>query len=218
MVVLILFFNMPLSAAAESAAYYFKTSVTRDSVEVKFFSCDETIVPLFVISNTDQIAFGSGVEIGPCQSYKASGSFDARLEGILFTQTDKLGIITMLPESKSDYELSSEVKSVLIFVGGLVAAMIGRIFALVLDPIYYSFKLILKYRATKSFFTSVSDSFDKDFAVSEDLRGVARGEFLTNFLLTTNLRKKIKDLVSYIDDWKVNELTPKEFRSRLEKL
>lgn len=208
----------PVAGSAEEAQYQVSISADSDAVDVRFLSCNADVVPLVVTSDSGQFEFKSADDVGPCRAFLSSVPYDASLGAILVAQGGEVNIVEMPKQQTSSLSLSSEVKSVLIFVGGLVAAMAGRVLALVLDPIYYSVKLSMKYRASKRFFSSVSDSFEKDFAISDDLLGVARGEFLTNFLLTTSLRRKIQNLIYYIEEWKQNELSPKEFRDRLDRL
>lgn len=218
LVVLLVLGIVPFQASAEGEKYLFAIEYGGENIDLEFLSCDLNTHPILVISDVGQTDFKPVEGVGPCQLFMASLPLTTSLDAILIQQEGDTRVIDITERPQSFFALSSEVKSVLIFIGGLLAAMVGRVLALILDPIYHSVKLIMKYRATKRFFASVSDSFDKDFAISDDLYGVARGEFLTNFLFTTNLRKKIQNLLSYIEDWKRNELDPKDFRDRLSKL
>ena len=217
-VLVALLFASTAPVFAEEQSYAIEQIRSELGLDLEFLSCDDSAKPLLAISSMGQIDLEFVESVGPCKLYKTVTSTADSWRLVLIDGGGEVVIHDIPNEDESFLGLSSEVRSVLIFVGGLAAAMVGRILALILDPIYHSVKLMMKYRATKKFFASVSDSFDKDFAVSEDLCGVARGEFLTNFLLTTKLRKKIKNLISYIEDWKRNDLKPQDFRDRLSKL
>jgi len=203
---------------ANTSEYVLNTSRDGEFLEVEATTCSTNVTPLAVIAERNQVSFELGATTEECRIYLANITPDQQDALILLSVNDQNVLVELQAETENFFSLSPEIRSVLIFVGGLMAAMAGRVLGLLLDPIYHTIRVQMKYIATKKFFNSVSDSFDKDFAVSEDLKKVANGDYLTNFFLTTGRRVKIKNLLEYIEKWKSGELKPREFRERLTKL
>jgi hypothetical protein len=205
------------ASLAGSNEYFLHSDDDGAFTAVEFTTCSTSIHPIAILTQRTQVEFDLISSNENCQLYEASTvTVDQSI--LVLLSKDGRNILLELAKSPSGIaSVSPEIRSVLIFVAGLFVAMVGRVLRFLLDPIYNRIRIQMEYNATRKFFLSVSNSFDKDYLVSENLTKVANGDYLTNVLVTAPLRTKIKDLLINIDRWKRSEIRPSEFRDWLKK-
>lgn len=218
LVVLTAVFFGPSKLAAEETDFSARVLAEAENTSVEFISCTEDVTPIGLIVNHEQIDFELADSTTSCQIYRATlpATTDAAL--MVVSREGESSIVELSFVQRSSFAVSTEVRSVIIFVGGILAAMLVRVLNVFLDPFYHTMRIYIKFRATKRFLVSVSDRFDRDVEVSNDLKKVAKGDYLTNYLLSTKLRARIQLLLTHIVAWKEGTLKPNEFRKLINEL
>ena len=219
--ILVVFFSVllePGRLAAEEQSYYARFVADAGSVSVEFISCTDGVTPIGIIFDRQQIDFEPVNSTTACQVYVALLPAPTDFVLLIVSRNEETTLVDLSISQASNGVVSPEVRSVLIFVGGIIAATLGRVLSVFLDPFYHTMRVYMKFRATKKFFISISDRYDRDVEVSNDLVKVAKGDYLTNYLLSTKLRARVRLLLTHIDEWKEGTLKPNDFRNAIQRL
>jgi len=205
-------------AKVTDGAYAVQFRKSGDSIRMQFISCQDSILPQFIVYGAVTSEFEEVKTIDSCTLYEARLRDYASTGALVISNSGELSVVKYEASIGGGWLGSPEIRSVLIFIGGLIAASLARLLSLFLDPVRHTIVACMKFRATKNLVRSKSDSFAKDINVSEDLKRISEGEYLTNFLLRNRFRVRIGALLHLIEEWKQGNVKPEELREKLSKI
>lgn len=122
----------------------------------------------------------------------------------------------MMIDDGIDDSIWGKFSYVFIYIGGLITAVVGKLFYHIIEPILFGIRIHLYIRRTKKFFISVADVYDRDdFKISLLLEEVANGDHLSAYVISTKKRREVYTLLIKINDWKRRSINNEEFKKFL---
>jgi hypothetical protein len=216
LVIGIAFFSLAPRMLLAEGQYAVEFFGTESSAGASVTSCSPEIVPIEIIVDGKTTEFDEGVVVGVCRYFVAEAKAGRELVYLVLRVNGESVIIRGVVEGAGRLTVPAEIKGIMIFIGGMLATVFGRVLSLLFDPLYQAIRVYWEYKGLKRFLMSVSDSFEYDLKISDDLLSLSKGGEMTNFLISPRFRRRLYDLLVAVEDWKAHRIMGEELRRRLE--